>query len=482
MKLRFSSLCSRWARWLPACQIALAAVLAAGCGGVGQDGTGVVPDTQATGVVTGFGSVIVDGVHFDIGGADIATDGTTGRAQADLRVGMVVTVSGTLAADGLSGRATKVVYESLLRGSLDAVPDATGFQVLGQRVNVDSTTLFEGSGVSGLADLQPGNVLQISGFHAANGFRATWVRVEASAVAPQLTGFITAVNANVVQLPGLSVNIGNAELVGVSANALAPGQLVRVVLQAAPSGSTAVATRLVLLSDGLVGPLRRLLLQGLVRQWDTNAGTFLMNRQAVRLAPAAQIDGGTLSDIGDGARVGVIGARGSDGVLVAERVHIYRPAIDGYLRGVVAAVDAVARTLTVEVAPNVQVQVQPRTVLSDLTLAGGGLTLAELAPGNKVLVLGWTNGTGGIDAGLVQRLPLVAPGAGIAGPVANIGGGSFTIFGRLVTTANSAFFDAQGLAQTQLEFFSALQANDLVRAEGVLFPNALAATSVRRVP
>ena len=165
----------------------------------------------------------------------------------------------------------------------------------------------------------------------------------------------------------------------------------RVVLQAAPSGGTALATRLVLLSNGLVGPLRRLLLQGLGRQWDSASGTFLMNRQEVRLAPAAQIDGGSLADIGNGAHVGVVGTPGSDGVLVAECVHMYRPAIDGYLRGVVAGVDTAARTLTVNVAPNVLVRVQPRTVLSDLTLAGGGLTLAELAPGNKVLVLGWTN-------------------------------------------------------------------------------------------
>ena len=480
MNPSLQSLPGRRATWLLAC---LVACMLPGCGGVGQDGTGAVPDTQATGVVTGFGSVIVDGVRFDISGADIATDGTSGRTQADLRVGMVVTVSGTLGANGTSGSATKVVYESLLRGALDSAPDSTGFLVLGQRVGIDSTTLFEG--VESLADLNSGDPVQVSGFHEANGFRATWVRLEAGAVARHLTGFITAVNVNpnVVRLLGLDVNIGGAELVGVSPNSLANGQLVRVVLQAAPSNGTAVATRLVLLSDGLAGPLRRMLLHSLVRQWDPAAGTFLMNRQAVRIDGSTQFDGGTLTDIGNGARIGAIGTRGSDGVLVAERVQIYRPAIDGYVRGVVASVDVPARRFSVAVAPGVQVQVQARTLLSDRTLAGGGLALAELAPGNKVLALGWVNGAG-IDAGLVQRLPLITLGSGIGGHAANIVGNTFTIFGTLVTTNNitTQFFDPQGQLQNQAQFFATLQADHVVRAEGALIGATLAATSVRRVP
>jgi hypothetical protein len=394
---------------------------------------------------------------------------------------MVVTVGGTLAANGTSGSATKVVYESLLRGALDSAPDSTGFRVLGQRVDTDSTTLFEG--VESLADLNSGDPVQVSGFHEANGFRATWVRLEAGAVARQLTGFITAVNVNpnVVRLLGLGVDIGGAELVGVSPNSLANGQLVRVLLQAAPSNGTAVATRLVLLSDGLTGPLRRMLLHSLVRQWDPAASTFLMNRQAVRIDGSTQFDGGALTDIGNGARIGVIGTRGSDGVLVAERVQIYRPAIDGYVRGVVASVDLPARRFSVAVAPGVQVQVQARTLLSDRTVAGGGLTLSELRANDEVLALGWVN-AGRIDAGLVQRLPFLTPGAGIGGPVANIAGNTFTIFGTMVTTNSAQFFNAQGQAQTQAEFFTALLAGNVVRAEGALLNTTLIATSVRRVP
>jgi hypothetical protein len=121
--------------------ISLATALLAACGGAGQDGTGAAPDTQTSGVVNGFGSVIVNGIHFDIDNAQITIDGVPGARQSDLRVGMVVTVNGTLAADGTSGTATTLAYESLLTGSIDEAPSAADLRVLGQRVQVGQTTL-----------------------------------------------------------------------------------------------------------------------------------------------------------------------------------------------------------------------------------------------------------------------------------------------------------------------------------------------------
>lgn len=460
----------------------LAATALTACG-VGQDGTGATPDTQATGVITGFGSVIVDGVPYDVSAAAISTDGNTGRSQTDLRVGMVVTVTGTLAADGNSGTASQVAYESLLRGALDETPGANALRVLGQRIAVDSTTVFEG--VDSLAALRTADALEVSGFtDPAGGFRATWIRKEGSASAPQLTGFISQVNGSTVGLAGLNLNVANATLVGVTLNTLANGQRVRVQLQAPPSAGAAVATRLVLLGSGLEGALRRQALQGLVSQWDSANQTFLLDGQRVRLDAATLFQDGVLADIGNGARVRVLGTRGGDSILAAERVLIYRPAIDGYVRGRVTAIDRAALRFTVQVASGVQVQLRATTVLSDLSLANN-LSFANLTVGDEVLALGWLSGTR-LDAGLVQRLPLIATGVGVGGPVSsfNAGAGTLTILGVTVGT-NSAgvqFFDAQGATQTQVQFFAALTPNGLVRADGALVGNVLVANAVRRVP
>jgi hypothetical protein len=476
------TLSARIARRAKLLLCALAATALAACG-VGQDGTGATPDTQATGVVTGFGSVIVDGVHYDVSAAAISTDGSTGRSQSDLRVGMVVTVTGTLAADGSSGTASQVAYESLLRGAVDETPGLSALRVLGQRIAVDSTTVFEG--VDSLGDLRAADALEVSGFtDPAGGFRATWIRKESSASAPQLTGFISQVNGSVVSLAGLNVNLSNATLVGVTLNTLATGQRVRVQLQAPPSAGAAVASRLVLLGNGLEGALRRQAIQGLVNQWNSVNQTFLLDGQRVRLDAATQFQDGGLTDIGNGARVRVLGTRGSDGTLTAERVLIYRPAIDGYVRGRVTAIDRAALRFTVQVASGVQVQVRATTVLSDLSLANN-LTFANLTVGDEVLALGWLSGTR-LDAGLVQRLPLIATGVGIGGPVSNFnaGTGTLTILGVTVgtNTAGAQFFDAQGGSQTQAQFFAALAADALVRAEGAMVGNVLVANTVRRVP
>jgi hypothetical protein len=236
------------------------------------------------------------------------------------------------------------------------------------------------------------------------------------------------------------------------------------------------------LSGGLEGALRRQAIQGLVNQWNSVNQTFLLDGQRVRLDAATQFQDGSLTDIGNGARV--LGTRGSDGTLTADRVLIYRPAIDGYVRGRVTAIDRTALRFAVQVASGVQVQVRATTVLSDLSLANN-LTFANLTVGDEVLALGWLSGTR-LDAGLVQRLPLIAAGVGVGGPVSsfNAGAGTLTILGVTVgtNTAGAQFFDAQGGSQTQAQFFAALAADALVRAEGAMVGNVLVANTVRRVP
>jgi hypothetical protein len=168
-------------------------------------------------------------------------------------------------------------------------------------------------------------------------------------------------------------------------------------------------------------------------------------------------------------------------VLSATRVHVYAPAIDGYVRGRVAAIDIANRLVTVQVTSTAQVlvQVQERTLLSDRTLATGALTLANLAVNQEVLALGWLAGTT-LEAGLLQRLPL--PGVGVGGPVsAIVNATGLTILGVAVTPANNAlYFDAQGTAMSQAAFYAGLLGR-LVRVEGGQFGTLLLATVLRRV-
>src|SRR5690349_10437722 len=76
---------------------ALALLVVAGCGGDGgvdSGGTGASPQSFASGPITGFGSVIVAGVHFDESSAQVQdADGNT-RPASGLQLGMTVDVRG----------------------------------------------------------------------------------------------------------------------------------------------------------------------------------------------------------------------------------------------------------------------------------------------------------------------------------------------------------------------------------------------------
>lgn len=475
----FAALATRLSRAL----VTLGVALVASCGGVGQDGTGATPDTQTTGVINGFGSVIVNGTHFDVSGAQISVDGAAGATQGDLRVGMVVSVTGTVSADSSTGTASRLAYESLLRGNIDEEPGTQSLRVLGQRVQVDQTTVF--AGIAGTGELRLGDRLQVSGFRDPDGsLHATWVQRESSGDAPQLTAFISAVAGNTITVAALGIDVSHATLVGFGSGLPSTGQLVRVVLEGAPVAGNASASRVSLVDTGTPADVRKQQLQGIVTRWDAGTGRFVLNGpagQSVQVDGATLFEDGSLADLGNGRRVEVRGTRGTDGVLKAERLALYRSALNAYGRGKVTAVDVAGKRFNVLDVPGVEVRMRTGTLLDDSSVLGGVLSLSNLLVGDEVLVVGQANGSR-IDADLIQRLPRIAPGSGVGGPVSGAVGPTLTILGIPVNTNGATFFDLQGQGQTQAEFLAALREGDTVRAEGAYNVGTLLAVTVRRVP
>ena len=96
---------------------------------------------MASRTVQGFGSVIVNGVHYEDRGVDIVFDDRTIRGdggsttQDNLRVGMVVRV------DFDSASAVKgFTVDSALSGRVESVVDANRFVLMGQTIRIDDTT------------------------------------------------------------------------------------------------------------------------------------------------------------------------------------------------------------------------------------------------------------------------------------------------------------------------------------------------------
>ena len=132
-------------------------------GGTGGTGSPVVD----FGTITAFGSIVVNGIEFDIADATITLNGQSG-AGTDLQLGQVVTVRGTLTPGDAVGRAATVAFENNAIGPIDSIDlDVSSLVVLGQTVRVDNLTQF--GGTSSLSGLAVGNIVALSGFVDADG-------------------------------------------------------------------------------------------------------------------------------------------------------------------------------------------------------------------------------------------------------------------------------------------------------------------------
>ena len=176
---------------------AVAATLgvAACSGGSGSNQTATPPPTTGpttvavVGTITGFGSVYVNGVRYEVRSdtvVDIEGEPETLGDDSRLYLGMKVHV--VASSSGGQRSADRIEHDEDLRGPIESItPDAndpsTGtFAVLGQTVIVDGNTVFDddvgnNDGTPGidLRDLAVGMVVEVSGFPMDGGFLATRV-------------------------------------------------------------------------------------------------------------------------------------------------------------------------------------------------------------------------------------------------------------------------------------------------------------------
>ena len=170
----------------------LAAALVAlnGCGGggggdslAGIGGTGKI----ASGTITGFGSIFVNDIKYDIDNASIEVndDDSAGLSQDDLRIGMVVTVTAVVDDNTGTGVASLVVYDNEIEGPVSGLTDpgnglTKSFSVLGIDVIVDSMDTDFDAGEApnfSFVNIADGDVVEISGFFdGLNVLNATYIK------------------------------------------------------------------------------------------------------------------------------------------------------------------------------------------------------------------------------------------------------------------------------------------------------------------
>lgn len=306
--------------------MSLALGLLASCGGgVDSGGTG---GAVAVGPISGFGSIIVNGVRFDVGSPtlQIQDDAGNPRTQADLKLGTMTEVDGSslaVNAGVTTATATSIRIVSDLVGPVGTVDTAAGtLSVLGQTVVVTPATVFDASvagGRGGLGGIAPGAVVEVNGRYDAQARRytATRIALPTDAASYKLRGPVGAIDTNALTLTVGGQTISYAQLGAASVANLTPDSIVRARLQIAPQGGVWVAVALQ--AGALALPDRQVAqVEGRVSAW-TSTRRFSVEGIPVDASGASYT--GSEAGVVLGARVEVEGAS-SGGVLVAQVVKV----------------------------------------------------------------------------------------------------------------------------------------------------------------
>ena len=396
-----------------------AAALAFGlvaCGGGSSDAASVGTSSAGAGTaytqgtLSGFGSIIVNGVRFDESAAAVTDDAGLPQNASALQLGMRLEVE----SDAVSGNAAKAMavhFGSLVLGPVAAIDtNAQSATVLGQTVDIRTDTVFDSTLAGGLSALNVGDVIAVHGMpDAATGHLiATRVESAAGAAAYKLRGTVSSLD-----IAAKTFAIGGAviDYAGIAANevpaTLANGAPMRVLLSTTPNAlGQWVATHLG------QGPVPRppekaaALVRGTITAF-TSSSAFSVNGLSVDASGASFPDG--TAGLALGVAVEVAGTV-TNGVLVASAVRLESAhAGDGShkfeLIGAITAIDTAAKTFVL----------RKTTVMyaGSPTYVNG--TEADLAVGRKVDVKGVVGAGGGdavpVDSGQgAMHGPMPGPG------------------------------------------------------------------------
>jgi Domain of unknown function (DUF5666) len=333
----------------------MVSMLLASCGGGGTGGTGGTGEPApsnganlAVGPITGFGSIIVNGVRYDDSSASIVDDDDSASSRDELKLGVVVEVKSGTISNG-SAPALGIAFGSSLVGPVDAGSQNTTentLKVLGQTVKVTNATVY-GEGLTGLASIVDRAIVNVHGILDAGTGVTTATRIELK-LNPQhyrLRGKVSDLNTTLktLKIGGQSVSYAEAQDNPALRN-LANDQVVRARLKTAKQGDFWVATRIKSSAPSMDG-VKEFEVKGVISNFISTTN-FKINDLQVD-ASKAVFEEDDQSELKLGVLVEVEGAMLND-VLVARKVEVEdkrdqrSPRFE--LHGAITVIDTAAKT------------------------------------------------------------------------------------------------------------------------------------------
>ena len=395
------------------------------------------------GVVTALGSVVVNGVKFNIDTAAVKIDDNPSAAD-QLKVGMVVKVRGSSDNATMTGTATHVDANDALEGTISAV-GANSITVMGQTIQIEDnvTRLNDDNTVKTLAaaGFAAGQVVEVHGFaDDQGGLRATRVAKKVSGEF-EVKGFVTSTGTTF----GLALTPGGASVLTVTGTLPAGavvGSFVQVKSNTAAAAGAITATS-VKLEDAIGAAGEKVEVEGIVTTG--NVDSFTVNGQQAITSSATVFEGGLKTDFVVGIKVEAEGPLNAAGAIVATKVS--------FRSNIRIEADATAVTAT-------SLTVLGKTVaINTFTRIDNG----PIAIGNHVEVRAIPDRDGNLIATRI-RVRNADTRAFLQGPVSAVDSatGSLTILGNTISTSGAQFrasFDSSEAAVASAAFFAQVKPN-----------------------
>lgn len=401
-------------RQLVGASVLVAAVLlAGGCGGSSSSSDDPDNTVVSRGLITGFGSVYVNGIRFHTGGTQFSIDDDNG-VESDLKVGMIVTVKGSKSNDGVNGQATHISYDNELKGPVSSITtdpnDATvkTLVILGQSVEVNSNTTIDDDGGLTFDNIQLNDVLEVSGFVTGSGLIATHIELQDDDLEIEIKGHIDNLTINSFTIKGFPVSYdGTTELDDIGE--LVEGLFVEVEGQLNGTGTILLADKIEAEHEGLNDDMDEAEIEGVISGYNDTDKTFMIQDQFIDASNA--VFEPTSLVLANGLTVEAEG-HVVNGVLLAHKVKQRGKKIK--IHATLSEVNTAASTISFSFNSNeIVVRVNHQTEIED-DISDNDIQLSQLSVGDFVEMEAFEDGSGVINAVEIERdsvdeIRIVAP-------------------------------------------------------------------------
>jgi len=341
-----------------------------------------------SGPISGFGSVIVNGKHYEIDLTTAISINGQPAIESELEVGYVIFIQADLPQDGSAPRAVTIDFGHNVIGPISAVSIVDNqITVLGQRVTVDDRTVY-GSGIEppsieGLAMLTD-RIVRVSGFvRADDSILATRIDLADSGAGLEVTGLVESLDTVVqtFEVGGLLVRYGAANLQGFPSGQPLNGDRIKAEGLLDASG-VLVAEELEFKEIELdVDEGDEFEVEGLITDF-TATTAFSVSGIPIITDASTNFENGDATLLGLNVRVEIEGRLGGSGFIEADNVE-FKP--DGPLR-----IEATVESVDPLVVWGISIQTDSQTIFEDKSSAElRPFSLADINPVDPLRVSGY---------------------------------------------------------------------------------------------